>query len=188
MTLLKEYIRKYGRIIDNKILKVDNFLNHQIDPELMLEMGKEFKNRFKDLEINKIMTIEASGIAVGLATAYAFRVPLVFAKKRVPSTMEDFYCTDVFSFTKDTTYTVSVSKEFLNPDDKILVIDDFLAMGNAIIGLDDIIKQSGAEMLGAGIVITKGFQEGEQKLIDRGIRVESLARIKEFKDNKVVFE
>lgn len=188
MTLLKEYIRKYGRIIDNKILKVDNFLNHQIDPELMLEMGKEFKKRFKDLEINKIMTIEASGIAVGLATAYAFRVPLVFAKKKVPSTMDDFYSSKVYSFTKNTEYIVSVSKEFLNSNDRVLVIDDFLAMGNAIIGLEEIIKQAGAEMMGVGIVITKGFQEGEQKLIDKGIRVESLANIKEFKDNKVVFE
>ena len=188
MTLLKEYIKKYGKIIDNKILKVDNFLNHQVDPELMLEIGKEFKKRFNHLQINKIMTVEASGIAMGLATAYAFKMPLVFAKKKVPATMDKSYCAKVFSFTKNIHYTISVSKEFLNPEDKVLVIDDFLAMGNAIIGLEEIIKQARADMVGVGIAITKAFQEGEKNLMDRGIRVESLVKIKEFRDNKVILE
>ena len=126
MELLKDYILNNGKTIGSKILKVDSFLNHQIDPVLMMKMGEEFKKRFEGVEINKILTIEASGIAIGLAAAYALNVPLVFAKKKVPSTMSDFYTTKVFSFTKNQEYTICVGKDFLQPEDKVLIIDDFL--------------------------------------------------------------
>lgn len=187
MELLKQRIVKDGKLIGDKILKVDNFLNHQIDPALVMEMGKEFKKRFENVEINKVLTIEASGIAVGMAVAYALNVPLVFAKKQVPSTMSDFYTADVFSFTKNKTSTICVSKEFLTPEDKVLIIDDFLAMGNAVVGLEELVTKAGAEVKGIGIVVTKGFQEGEKILQDRGHRVESLAVIESIKDGKINF-
>ena len=122
MKLLKEYIQKNGKAIGTGILKVDSFLNHQIDPNLMMAMGEEFKRRFEKDGVNKILTIEASGIAIGLAAAYAFNIPLVFAKKKVPSTMGDFYTANVYSFTKNKDYTICVSKEFLHPDDRVLII------------------------------------------------------------------
>lgn len=187
MKVLKEYILENAKNIDNKILKVDSFINHQIDPNLMMEIGKEFRRRFEDVEINKILTIEASGIAIGLAVAYAFNLPLVFAKKNVPSTMEDYYSSEVLSFTKQKKYSVCVSKEFLKKDDKILIIDDFLAMGNAILGLEDLVKKAGGEVVGVGIAITKGFQDGEKILREKGIRLESLAIIEALEDNKIIF-
>ncbi|MBC2856688.1 MAG: xanthine phosphoribosyltransferase [Cetobacterium sp.] len=188
MKLLKECIKENGHVTSNSILKVDSFINHQIDPNLMMEIGKEFKNRFKDKEINKIITIEASGIAIGLAVAYAFNVPLVFAKKKKPSTMGDMYNSEVFSFTKKESYNICISKEFLDSNDKVLVVDDFLAMGNAVIGLQDIITEANAELVGVGIVIEKGFQDGAKILRDRGITLESLAIIESLNDNTVTFK
>ena len=187
MELLKEYVLKSGKSIDSKILKVDSFLNHQIDPKLMMEIGDEFKKRFEGLGINKILTIESSGIAIGLATAYIMDLPLVFAKKKIPSTMEEFYMTKVVSFTKKKEYSVCIGKEFLNKDDKILIVDDFLAMGNAVLGLNELVKQSGGEILGVGIAITKGFQDGEKILKSKGLRVESLVTIEKLDENKIVF-
>lgn len=187
MKLLKEYIQKNGKAVGTGILKVDSFLNHQIDPNLMMAMGEEFKRRFENDGVNKILTIEASGIAIGLAAAYAFNVPLVFAKKKVPSTMGDFYTANVFSFTKNKDYTICVSKEFLHPDDKILIIDDFLAMGNAILGLKSLVEQAGANVVGAGIAVEKGFQPGGSMLKEKGIKLESLAVIDSLQDGVIKF-
>lgn len=187
MKLLKELINKNGEVIGDSIIKVDSFLNHQIDPILMFEMGREFKERFKNLSINKILTIEASGIAIGTATAYHLGVPLVFAKKSTPSTMGAFYTSKVHSFTKNRDYDICISKNYINPGDKILIVDDFLAMGAAVLGLHDIIQQGDAELIGVGIAIEKGFQKGSQILKDKGIHVESLAVIQSFKDGKVIF-
>lgn len=187
MELLKDYILNNGKTIGSKILKVDSFLNHQIDPVLMMKMGEEFKRRFEGVEINKILTIEASGIAIGLAAAYAFHVPLVFAKKKVPSTMSDFYTTTVFSFTKNQDYTICVGKEFLKSEDKVLIIDDFLAMGNAVLGLKELVEMAGAQVMGAGIAVTKGFQGGEKMLQEQGIRVESLAVVDSLENGEITF-
>lgn len=187
MKLLKDIIAERGVALSPSILKVDNFLNHQIDPNLMMEIGKEFHNRFKDLGINKIVTIEASGIAVGLAAAYAFNAPLVFAKKKKPSTMNDSYCATVHSFTKNIDYNITIAKEFLNSEDKILVVDDFLAMGNAILGLRSIIEEAGAELCGVGIVIEKGFQKGGEILKENNIKLESLAVIDSLENGEVTF-
>lgn len=188
MKLLKEYIQKNGKAIGTGILKVDSFLNHQIDPNLMMAMGEEFKRRFEKDGVNKILTIEASGIAIGLAAAYAFNVPLVFAKKKVPSTMGDFYTANVFSFTKNKDYIICVSKEFLHSDDRILIIDDFLAMGNAILGLKSLVEQAGAKVVGAGIAVEKGFQKGGDLLRENGLKVESLAIIDSLQDGVVKFK
>lgn len=187
MKLLKDYIEKYGNVSNSSTLKVDSFINHQIDPNLMMEIGKEFKERFKNKEINKIVTIEASGIAIGLAAAHSFNVPLVFAKKKKPSTMGDMYTSNVFSFTKKENYNICISKEFLTSEDKVLVVDDFLAMGNAILGLKDILTQAGAELVGTGIVIEKGFQDGGKLLKDNGIHLESLAIIDSLSENQIKF-
>lgn len=186
MELMKEYVQKYGHAIGDKILKVDSFLNHQIDPFLMMEVGKEFKKRFAGKGINKILTIEASGIAVGITTAFAFEVPMVFAKKNKPSTMADSYNATVFSFTKNKEYNITVAKEFLQKGDKVLIIDDFLALGNAILGLQSLCEQAGAEVLGVGIAIEKGFQEGGKMLRERGIHLESLAIIDSLQDGNII--
>ena len=183
MKLLKELIQKKGSVSNSELLKVDSFLNHQIDPNLMIEMGKEFKTIFEHKEVNKILTIEASGIAIGITTAYAFQVPLVFAKKNKPSTMEDFYTTTVRSFTKNKDYNITVSKEFINKGDKILVVDDFLAMGNAILGLKKIIEEGGAELVGVGIAVEKGFQDGGRILKQANLDLHSLAIIDSLENN-----
>ena len=187
MQLLKDYILNSGKTIGSKILKVDNFLNHQIDPVLMMKMGEEFKKRFEGIEINKILTIEASGIAIGLAAAYVMNVPLVFAKKKVPSTMSEAYTAKVFSFTKNKEYTICVGKDFLNSEDKVLIIDDFLAMGNAVIGLKELVDQAQGQVMGVGIAVTKGFQDGEKILKDKGLRVESLAVIDSLENGEIKF-
>jgi xanthine phosphoribosyltransferase len=187
LKILKEKIMNDGEIISSTTLKVDNFLNHQIDPNLMMEMGKELKRRFEGKEINKILTIEASGIAIGLAAAVAFDVPLVFAKKKKPSTMENSYSEKVHSFTKKIDYDICVSKEFLNSDDKILFVDDFLATGNAILGIKKIIDQAKAELVGIGIAIEKGFQPGGAMIRNQKIQLESLAIIDKMNSGKIKF-
>ncbi|MGX6591636.1 xanthine phosphoribosyltransferase [Cetobacterium ceti] len=188
MKELKDYIKLHGKVANSSTLKVDSFINHQIDPKLMMAIGEEFKKRFQDKNINKILTIEASGIAIGLATAFAFNVPLVFAKKKKPSTMNDMYNATVYSFTKKESYNVCVSKEFLNENDKVLVVDDFLAMGNALVGLKEILNEAGAKFVGAGIVIEKGFQEGGKFLRENGIHLESLAIIDSLENNTIKFK
>lgn len=189
MEFLKERILKDGQVLSDNILKVDSFINHQIDIDLFNEIGKEFKKRFDGLLITKILTIEASGIGIACIAAQYFKVPVVFAKKHDAINIDkETYETDVFSFTKNRTYKVRVSKKYINPDDKILIIDDFLANGNAVVGLVDIVNQGGAEVLGVGIVIEKGFQAGREVIEKKGIRVESLAIINSLKNGQVVFK
>ncbi len=188
MRLLKEKIKNEGIVLNNSILKVDAFLNHQIDPELMMELGREFSKRFADKKVTKILTVESSGIAVALTTALFFHVPVVFARKQKPSTMnENLYSTKVFSFTKNVTNNVSVSKKFLPPGENILILDDFLANGEAAMGLADLVHQAGSTVVGIGIVIEKSFQPGRNRLLEAGYQVESLARIKAFEKGQIVF-
>ena len=176
MQLLKDRIRKDGKIKSGDVLKVDSFLNHQMDIKLFEEIGKELKRRFSDVSINKILTIEASGIGIACIVAQYFDVPVVFAKKsKTKNIAEDVYTTKVESFTHGKVYDIMVAKEFLGAGDKVLLIDDFLANGKALEGLAAVVKDSGAELVGAGIVIEKGFQPGGDRLRADGIRVESLA-------------
>ena len=176
MQLLKDRIRKDGKIKSGDVLKVDSFLNHQMDIKLFEEIGKEFKRRFSDVSINKILTIEASGIGIACIVAQYFDVTVVFAKKsKTKNIAGDVYTTKVESFTHGKVYDIMVAKEFLGAGDKVLLIDDFLANGKALEGLAAVVKDSGAELDGAGIVIEKGFQPGGDRLRADGIRVESLA-------------
>ena len=176
MQLLKDRIRKDGKIKSGDVLKVDSFLNHQMDIKLFVEIGKEFKRRFSDVSINKILTIEASGIGIACIVAQYFDVTVVFAKKsKTKNIAGDVYTTKVESFTHGKVYDIMVAKEFLGAGDKVLLIDDFLANGKALEGLAAVVKDSGAELDGAGIVIEKGFQPGGDRLRADGIRVESLA-------------
>ncbi|MGC7567054.1 xanthine phosphoribosyltransferase [Staphylococcus epidermidis] len=186
MESLGQKVKEDGVVIDEKILKVDGFLNHQIDAKLMNDVGKTFYESFKDAGITKILTIEASGIAPAIMASFHFDVPCLFAKKAKPSTLKDgFYSTDIHSFTKNKTSTVIVSEEFLGPDDKVLIIDDFLANGDASLGLNDIVKQANATTVGVGILVEKSFQNGRQRLEDAGLYVSSLCKVASLKGNKV---
>lgn len=176
MQLLKDRIRREGKIKAGNVLKVDSFLNHQMDIDLFQEIGKEFKRRFSGMEINKILTIEASGIGIACVVAQSFGVPVVFAKKtKTKNIAGDVYTSKVESFTHGRVYDIIVSKEFLGTGDKVLLIDDFLANGKALEGLAQLIEDSGAELIGAGVVIEKGFQVGGEIIRSRGIHLESLA-------------
>ena len=178
MKLLKERIRREGNVKPGNVLKVDMFLNHQIDVELMNEIGKEFKRLFGDKKPTKILTIEASGIAIACITAQYFNVPVVFAKKAQSINLDgDSYTTKIESFTHKKVYDVIVSKKYISRDDRILVIDDFLANGCALLGLIDIVKSAGASLEGIGIVIEKGFQNGGKAIREMGIDLKSLAII-----------
>ncbi|AWZ49206.1 xanthine phosphoribosyltransferase [Hathewaya limosa] len=190
MNLLKEKILNEGEILAGNLLKVDMFLNHQMDIKLFNEMGKEFKERFKNDEINKILTIEASGIGIAcIAAQYFDYIPVVFAKKVAGSNLDkECYESEVFSFTKNTRYNVKVSKKYLNKGDKVLIIDDFLANGCAALGLIDIVRQAGAEPVGVGIVIEKGFQKGRKAIEDVGVKVESLAILESIENGKVTLK
>ncbi len=188
MDLLKQRIQTDGLILNDSLLKVDSFLNQQIDPELMLKIGEEFANRFSNEKITKILTIESSGIAVSVMTGFILKVPVVFARKKKPTTTtDDVYTTKVYSYTKGESNIITISKQFLSPEDNILIIDDFLANGEAAAGLAKIVKQANAKVVGIGIVIEKSFQPGARKLTEAGYRVESLARIKAFSNGKVQF-
>ena len=190
MDLLKKKILEEGQVYAGNILKVDCFLNHQIDCGFLAEVGKEFHRLYKDEGINKVLTIEASGIAIGTMVAQEFGCPLVFAKKnKTKNIAGDVYTAQVESFTHGTTYNIMVSKKFLNPSDKVLIVDDFLAIGNALKGLISLVKESGAELVGCGTVIEKGYQHGGDELRAEGIRVESLAIIESMDADKgeVVF-
>lgn len=189
MQLLKDRIKRDGKIRSGNVLKVDSFLNHQMDIELFEEIGKEFKKRFEDCEITKILTIEASGIGIACIAARYFKVPVVFAKKNQTKNIAgDVYTGKVESFTHGRVYDIIVAKDFLKPKDKILIIDDFLANGSALLGLAKLVKDSGATLVGAGIVIEKGFQEGGKMVRDTGLRVESLAIIDAMsEDSGVIF-
>ncbi|NUU62942.1 xanthine phosphoribosyltransferase [Paenibacillus agri] len=178
MKVLEERIRQEGLILSDKVLKVDSFLNHQVDTELALAIGQEFKRIFGHLPITKILTVEASGIQFAMAAGIALGVPFIYAKKRKAVTLsEAVYSAPVHSFTRQEDYQISISQKYLGPADKVLVVDDFLATGAALVGLADIIEEAGAELLGVGCVIEKSFQEGRGLLEQRGINVHSLARI-----------
>ena len=188
MQLLEERIRKDGIVKPGNILKVDSFLNHQMDIPFINELGKEFKRRFADAPITKILTIEASGIGIACLVAQHFDVPVVFAKKAQSLNLDgEMYCTKVQSFTHKRVYDVILSKKFLSADDHVLIIDDFLANGCALQGLMEIVKESGAVLEGAGIVIEKGFQNGGDSLREQGIRVESLAIVDSMTNDSVSF-
>lgn len=190
MKLLEERIRKDGVIKPGNVLKVDSFLNHQMDVELFDAMGAEFKRLFAENPINKILTIEASGIGIACVVAQHFHVPVVFAKKSQSINLDgESYITKVESFTHKRTYDVIVSKKYLNPEDHILIIDDFLANGCAVNGLIDLIRSAGATVEGVGIAIEKGFQEGGCLIREKGIHVESLAIVESMNDEtgEIVF-
>ena len=184
MKLLQDRIVADGKIEAGNILKVDSFLNHQIDVSLLEEIGQEFKRQFGDREVNKILTIEASGIAIACIAARYFNVPVVFAKKsRSLNIAGDVYTAKVESFTHKNTNDIIVSKKFLSPEDRILIVDDFLANGKAILGLCQLVEQAGATLVGAGVVIEKGFQDGGKRIREAGIDLRSLAILEEMDVN-----
>ncbi|MCL1804863.1 MAG: xanthine phosphoribosyltransferase [Clostridiales bacterium] len=190
MELLKERILNEGHVKAGNILKVDSFLNHQMDISLFDEIGKEFKSIFAGEGVNKILTLEASGIGVAVITALHFDCcPVIFAKKTQSKNLDgDLYLSQVTSFTRGTTYDIQVAQKYIRAEDRILIVDDFLATGAALLGLADIVAQSEAYLAGCGIVIEKSFQEGGALLRGKGVRVESLAKIKAFEGDKVIFE
>ncbi|BES64554.1 xanthine phosphoribosyltransferase [Gottschalkiaceae bacterium SANA] len=182
-------VERDGVVADGEILKVDSFINHQVDPSFLNLAGREFFARFKNEGITKILTIEASGIAIAAIAAQYFDVPFVFAKKMESLNLDpDTFETDVFSYTKGKGYKVRVAKKFLTADDKILILDDFLARGEAALGLVRLCRQAGAKVGGIGILIEKSFQEGAGRIEQEDIRLESLVRIAGFEDGKVIFK
>ena len=188
MRELQEKIEQYGTVLPGNVLKVDAFLNHQVDQELMLKVGQEFAKLFANEGVTKVWTVESSGIAPAVMTGLALKVPVIFARKHKSLTLnQNMYTADVYSYTKKTTNRISISKKYVDANDKILMIDDFLANGQAVEGMLEIADQAGVDVAGAGIVIEKSFQPGAKELKDRGIRVESLARIKSLSDGKVTF-
>ena len=186
MQVLKDKIQAEGVVIQNSLLKVDSFLNHQIDPQLMMTLGEEFALRFKNSNVTKILTIESSGIAIAIMVGLVLQVPVVFARKKKSAVCnDDVYSTTVYSFTKKESNYVTVSKELLSAGENVMIIDDFLANGEAALGLTNIVEQAGAHVVGIGIVIEKAFQPGAEKLKNAGYRVESLVRIKSFSNGQV---
>lgn len=177
MELLKKRILEDGKCYPGGILKVDSFINHQMDPDLMFKIGEEFARLYVDCGINKIVTIEASGIAPAIMAGHVMHLPVVFIKKKEPKTMSNMLSTVVHSFTKDRDYTVCISADFLTPADKVLIIDDFMAYGNASMGILDLVNKAGAQVGGFGFIIEKTFQGGGDKLRAMGYRVESLAMV-----------
>ncbi len=188
MKLLQDKVLSEGIVLSDQVLKVDSFLNHQMDPVLMKEVGREFARLFEGEGITKVLTIESSGIAPAIMAALEFEVPMIFARKQKSLTLrEDIYVEKVYSFTKQQENDVTVSKKFLFPNDKVLIIDDFLAHGEAALGLAKIVEQAGAQVAGIGIVIEKSFQSGAQRIKDAGYRVESLVRVASLSEGKVSF-
>lgn len=188
MKLLEERIRHSAQVVDHDIVKVDMFLNHQIDVGLLAQLGEEFYRCFGDKQVTRILTAEASGIALACMAALVFRVPVVYAKKgQVRTQGSNVYKSKIFSYTRGKATEISVSKDFLQADDRILIIDDFLASGNAVLGLKDLVDQAGAQLVGVGIAIEKGFQDGGKKLREMGIPLCSLAIIAAIENGSVLF-
>lgn len=188
MQELIERIRKDGKIKPGNVLKVDSFLNHQIDPKLAYAMAQEIKRLYSGETVNKVLTIEASGIGLAVLTGYLFECPVVFAKKSKSSNVsDDLYTANVHSYTHGTDHTVIVSKSYLNPEDRVLIVDDFLANGAALEGLRSIVEQSGALVVGAAIAVEKAFQSGGARLRAEDMRIESLAKIASMSDDGIVF-
>ncbi len=188
MDILKQRIREDAKVMEGEIIKVDSFLNHQVDVDLLNEIGKEFKERFKDEKIDKILTAEVSGIAIASIAAQYFKVPMVFARKTESKNLDnDKYETEVYSYTKRKTYKIMVSKRYLSKDENILIIDDFLANGKAVEALIDIIDKAQSNLIGVGVAIEKGYQEGGKGLRKRDIKLESLAIIDSINDEGINF-
>ena len=188
MQLLRDRIRKEGKILPGNIVKVDGFLNHRVDTALMAEIAKEFKRRFADKEITMILTAEASGIALATVCAQEFGVPMVFAKKAKSDNIEGgLYQSDIFSYTYKKKVTLLVSKDWITADDKVLIVDDFMANGEAMRGLCDIVREAGAELVGIGVAVEKGFQHGGDRIREAGINIQSLAIIDKADENGFVF-
>lgn len=188
MKLLEERIRQDGLVLPGNVLKVNQFLNHQIDPKLMHDIGEEFARLFSGEKITKILTVEASGIAPAIMAGLVLDVPVVFARKKKPSTLnDDVYTAEVYSYTKKVTNTISVDQKFLSEKDHVLVIDDFLANGQAVLGLLELCDQAKCNVVGVGIIVEKSFQKGASLIKERGVRLESLAKIVSFEGNKVHF-
>jgi len=188
MKILEDRILKDGTILPGDVLKVDNFLNHQVDPLLMDQMGQEFAAKFAGAGITKVLTVESSGIAPAVMTALHLNVPMIFARKHKSLTLTDhLYTAKVYSYTKRVNNDISIDRRFLDPDDKVLIIDDFLANGQAVQGLLDIAKTANIEVGGVGVVIEKRFQKGHQLVVDAGIPLVALASIAAFKDGSVTF-
>jgi xanthine phosphoribosyltransferase len=185
---LQERIVRDGKVLSSHVLKVDSFLNHQVDPVLTMQIGQRFAELFRKERVTKVLTIEASGIHFALATAYALGVPFIYAKKKKAVTLtEDVYSVPVHSFTRQETYQISVSKQYLSAEDRVLIVDDFLATGAALLGLTKIVADAGAHLIGVGAVVEKSFQEGRGLLEQAGVRVESLARIASMSIGEVNF-
>jgi len=188
MESLKKRILDEGRVVSEEVLKVDSFLNHQLDIELFQDIGKEFFDRFKDKNITRILTIEASGIAIASIAAMYFKVPVVFAKKTESRNLDkETYKSVVYSFTKEKYYDIQVSKRYIHKGDNVLILDDFLANGKAALALIDLVEQAQANVSGVGIVIEKGFQNGGNKLREAGVNLESLVIVDRFKHGKITF-
>ncbi len=189
MKLLEDRILSDGQVFPGNILKVDSFLNHQIDVELLNKMGEEILRLYKDCGVNKILTIEASGIGIACIAAQFFNCPVLFAKKtKTKNIANSVYKTQVRSFTHGVEYDVIVSKDFIGENDRVLIVDDFLAEGNALLGLIDLCNQAGAQVIGCAIAVEKGFQQGRERIEKKGIRVESLAIIESMTDKQVNFK
>jgi xanthine phosphoribosyltransferase len=189
MKLLEEKIIEYGEVIGESVLKVDCFLNHQLDIELFNEMGKEFKRLFNEEKITKILTIETSGIAIAALAALHFGVPVLSAKKNAGSYMgADVYEAEVFSYTKNKEYNIKVCKKYISKEDSVLIIDDFLASGSAVLGLIQIAQAAGASVAGVGIAIEKSFERGRKAIEETGVRVESLAIVESMKNSRISFK
>lgn len=187
MKQLRQRIIEEGRCLDGGILKVDSFVNHQLDPILVMKIAKEFQQRFHNSGAEKILTVEASGIAPAIMTGYRMRLPVVFAKKKIPSTMvAGYYQTEVTSFTKNRSYPMVISKEYLKKGERILFIDDFLANGNAARGIIEICNQAGAVIVGMGFMVEKSFQPGGQWLRDHNYPTESLTVIESLEGNQII--
>ncbi|MTI86169.1 MAG: xanthine phosphoribosyltransferase [Firmicutes bacterium] len=188
MKVLKDKILIEGKVLSDTVLKVDSFLNHQIDPAFAMDLGKELAARFKNQSITKILTVEASGIAVAMATGLALNIPVVFAKKKRAATADpNVFSSTVYSFTKDESVDIYVNSRFLHPSDNVLLVDDFLAQGEALRGMVEIVQQSGASLAGAGIIIEKVFQGGGKALREAGVRIETLAPIASLAGGKITF-
>ena len=191
-TILKELvdrIKQDGEVLPGNVLKINSFLNHQVDPQLMMHVGEEFSRLFKDEKVDKVLTCEASGIAPGVMAAYQLHVPMIFARKKKPSTLNDaVYWADVFSYTKKVNNKICVEEKFLHPGEHILIIDDFVAHGEAVKGMVNIAKQAGCNIVGVGAVVAKTFQGGSEWVENEGLRFEALAKIDSFENDQVHFE
>lgn len=188
MKLLIDAILKKGKILNGNILKIDAIVNHQIDPTLMDEIGKEFYHHFKDKGITKVITVESSGIAPALMCALKLNVPVLFLKKAKPSTMLNPICSEVFSYTKNKHYTLCAEKQFIEDNDRLLFIDDFLANGEAFRGVEGIVSQTNAELVGVGVLVEKSFQSGHDYIVNKGYDLYSLANIVSFENGIIQFE